>query len=131
MNKQVYLTGYTSKKPADLKAMVERMGARLIDIRYSANSRVPQWRNLSLVDLLGDAYYHLIVFGNIAYKEKRIQVYNFPAGESWLFWHFKDHPEQPVILMCACKDAKVCHRTNVGERLAALGYNVEELSEWK
>ena len=131
MSKQVYLTGYTGKKPADLKAMVERMNARLIDIRYSPNSRVPQWRQPALVELLGDAYYHIISFGNVAYKEKRIQIYNFDAGESWLFWHFQDHPEQPVILMCACKDATTCHRTEVGNRLKECGYSVSELSEWK
>jgi len=129
--RQVYLTGYTGKKPADLKAMVERMGARLIDIRYSPNSRVPQWRQAALTELLGDAYYGLPAFGNKAFRERRIEISNFYSGESWLFWHFKDHPEQPVILMCACKDAATCHRTEVGNLLREGGYTVEELSEWR
>jgi uncharacterized protein (DUF488 family) len=129
--RKVYTTGYTGKKPEDLKAMVERLGARLLDIRYSANSRVPQWRWSALSDLVGDAYYCLPNLGNRAYKEGRIEIDNLDAGEDWLFWHFKDHPEQPVILLCACKDYATCHRKVVAEELKQRGYAVEEIKDWR
>jgi uncharacterized protein (DUF488 family) len=127
----VYTTGYTGKKTADLKSLVERLGARLIDIRYSANSRVPQWRWKALSELVGDAYYCLPNLGNVAYKEKRIEIDNFDAGENWLFWHFQDNPTQPVILLCACEKYEECHRREVAERLRPRGYEVTELTSWK
>lgn len=127
----VYTTGYTGKKPVDLKALVERLNARLIDIRYSPNSRVPHWRQKALSEFIGDAYYCLPNLGNRAYKEKRIEIDNFDAGENWLFWHFKDNPTQPVILLCACEKYEQCHRREVAERLKACGYDVTELNNWK
>jgi uncharacterized protein (DUF488 family) len=126
----IYTTGYTGKKPEDLKRLVERLGARLLDIRYSANSRVPHWRQKALAELVGDAYYNLIVFGNRAYQEGRIEIVNFASGENWLFFHLKDHPEQPLILMCACKDYETCHRKVVADGLRERGYEVEELATW-
>lgn len=125
----IYLAGYTSRKPAMLKAIVERLGARLIDIRYSPNSRVPQWRQKVLVELVGDAYYHLPSLGNERFREKVIWINNFDAGENWIFWYMREHPNQPLILLCACKDAATCHRTVVGNALTAKGYQVQEL-DW-
>ena len=129
--RMVFTTGYTGKKPEDLKALVESLGARLIDIRYSPNSRVSHWRQMALAGFIGDAYYCLPNLGNRAYKEKSIQIDNFDAGENWLFWHFKDNPTQPVILLCACEDYATCHRRMVGELLVARGYQVTELKTWK
>lgn len=129
-NKMIYTTGYTGKKPEDLKSLVKRLGARLIDIRYSPNSRVPQWRQKALLELVGETYYHLPMLGNKAYREGRIEIWNFESGESWLFWHTKDHPEQPIILLCACKDYETCHRKVVADGLRERGYEVEELATW-
>jgi len=127
----VYTTGYTGKKPDDLKALVDRLGARLVDVRFSPHSRwAKHWERDALIKLLGPAYYHLVHFGNQAFKQKRIEIFDFFAGMRWLSQHFVDNPNQPVILMCGCKEYQTCHRKELSERLQLMNYHVEELSSW-
>lgn len=124
----IYTTGYTGKKPDDLRLMIARMRATLIDIRLSPNSRVSQWRRESLALLLGDSYVNIKSLGNENYKNGgEIRIFNFALGYSLLHSYL----EGDVILMCACKDYSTCHRREIADRLKALGHQVEELSTWK
>ena len=125
MTKEIYTIGYVGRTPEEIKAIVDDLGACLVDIRYSPRSRQPQWSRKQLLALLGEKYLHLREWGNAAYKTGGpIQISDFEAGRAVI-----DRLEAPAILMCACSDATTCHRSVVAEQLRRLGYRCREIGE--
>jgi uncharacterized protein (DUF488 family) len=125
----VYTTGYTGKRHGELKPLVVRLGALLLDIRLSPRSRVPHWRGDALAQLLGERYRHVPALGNVNYKRKEdepIRIADLEAGVSEIL----SLAPSPVLLLCGCADAAHCHRSVVAERLAALGVEVREIGDW-
>lgn len=112
--KRVYLTGYAGRKPETLKAIVERMDAVVVDIRYSPRSRVLMWNKASLIQLLGWRYVHVPALGNLNYKSgEKIVIANLDAGAAML----STIAGETLILLCVCRQAATCHRTVVAEGL--------------
>jgi uncharacterized protein (DUF488 family) len=130
--KTAYLTGYTGKPtrtPAQLLQLAINLEATVVDIRYSPRSRVPHWNQDALKDKLGSRYSLVGAFGNRAFKSGMIHLVNPPAGLNFLY----HRPERRFILLCACNDGETCHRKQVGEYLAAHGWEVREVTkqEWE
>ena len=114
--------GYWGKDLAQIKQIAEKLDATVFDIRYSPGSRNPQFRGRRMAEALGDRYMHVRAFGNKNYKGGPIQILDFASGLNMVIYH----PRQNIILLCVCKDPKICHRTIISNKLRDCGYTVEE-----
>ncbi|BDI33452.1 hypothetical protein CCAX7_55030 [Capsulimonas corticalis] len=119
MTPTVYTMGYEGRKPADLLMIAERLDATIVDIRYRAWSAHPQWRHGALREFLGDRYARCVQLGNKRYREpanadgsRQIELVDAAAGAQYVL----EHPHS-VILMCGCRNAETCHRSNVARLL--------------
>jgi uncharacterized protein (DUF488 family) len=122
---KVYTIGYSGRTPNELLEIVERLGAQLVDVRYSPASRMPQWSGLRLRQLFGERYTHLRQFGNVNYKNGGpIQLVDYASGKVYL-----DALDRPAVLMCVCSDPAICHRTTIANLLRADGFEVVEYGD--
>lgn len=122
MTQQVYTLGYSGRKMPEIQALVERLGAVIFDIRFSPRSRAPVWNGTNFQRVFGARYRHMKAMGNKNYKGGPIALVDYEAGKAAI-----EAMGRPVILMCVCKDASICHRTTIAERLKSEGFTVEEL----
>jgi len=113
----IYTVGYSGRTPAELATLVDQLGAVLVDIRYSPRSRDPRWAKSNVQKLVG-AYLHLRSLGNVNYRVPGApaQLADLAAGAEVLRPILE---QQPVILMCACRDVHSCHRREAAEWLAS------------
>ncbi len=122
----IYTLGYTGSTPATVESYVKFLGAVLVDVRKSANSRVPHWRGAALAAQLGDRYLYLPDFGNDNYQgDGPIQLHNaaIVVEDARVLLQ-----TQPIILLCGCADHRICHRTVAARYLAMwLNARVEHL----
>jgi len=123
----IYTTGYTNKDPHDLASLAGRMGATVVDIRFSPGSRHERWRQPALIALLGAHYVHVVELGNENYATPSagIKIHDLEGGIRRIL-----DMTGPLILLCACEQAACCHRTVVAAELRARGHQVEELTSW-
>lgn len=126
MNK-VYCIGYGGMKAERLARIVGGLDAVLVDIRFRAASRLPDWNKSALTKRFGDNYVHLSQFGNAAYKTGGMQIADYNAGRQRL-GVILETLNKPVVLLCACKEPHDCHRTVVGAMLRKDGFEVIELN---
>ena len=122
MTQRVYTLGYSGRKPAEILQIAEGLDAVVFDVRFSPRSRVPHWSRKRLTELLGDRYLHIRALGNRNYRGGPIELEDFPAGLELI-----QDSERPVILMCACKDPAICHRSTIADMLRGVGLEVAEL----
>jgi uncharacterized protein (DUF488 family) len=122
----IYTTGYTDKNVKDLPQLLEHFDAVLVDIRFSTNSRQLVWTKDYLSLLLKRRYQHIPQLGNRAFKEGKIQIQNIELGIRLL-----TAIDYNVILLCACKNLRECHRFVVMNELIKRGLEVEELENWQ
>jgi uncharacterized protein (DUF488 family) len=107
----IYTLGYSGIKPDKLLATAEQHNLLVVDVRYSPRSRQPEWTRKRLQELLGERYIHVPAFGNINYKsDGPIQLADPEAGKAVVVERLA---QQPVLLLCACKDWHSCHRLAV------------------
>lgn len=126
--KTAYLTGYTGKPtrtPAQLLQLAVNLNASVVDSRYNPASRVPHWNMRSLRELLRSRYMWARAFGNSAYKDGGISLVDPQEG----LRQVENSGVDTVIILCACGDGAHCHRKQVGEYLAANGWDVREVTE--
>jgi uncharacterized protein (DUF488 family) len=119
---KVYTLGYGGRKLHEVEAIVTETEGILFDIRFSPRSRNPIWSGGKLRQALGHRYKHVKALGNVNYKGGPIELVDFDAGVEAI-----RKSGRPVILMCVCKSYDRCHRKHVAERLAALGFEIEEI----
>ncbi|GEM_PF-1121564 len=112
----LYTLGYSGLKPEDLGALAEGHDLVILDIRCSPRSRNPVWTKKRLAERLGERYVHLRALGNTDYKGDTIRIADLEAGIREAAAYLE---RQSVVLLCACKDVRSCHRLPVAERLAA------------
>ena len=123
----IYSLGYLSSTPDDVKAYVDTLGARLVDIRFSPRSRNPNWTMAALIRLVGaDRYLHEQRLGNVNYRNGGpIRLWQPEAALPAMRAELADHP---VILLCACREWQPCHRRVAADFLSQqLGAPVEHL----
>jgi len=123
---RIFTTGYAGKDVEDLKPMLLRLDAKMVDIRFAPYSQVMHWRKVYLEALLGSLYLHIPNLGNRTYKENKITIQNIELGLETLFGL-----RENVVLMCACKKRKDCHRKVIAEELKRRGLDAEEITSWK
>lgn len=124
MTKQVYTTGYGDKKVGAIASLAKRYDAIVLDIRYSPRSRNPDWSKKRMKERMGERYIHVREFGNANYRGGAIRIVDYDAGKAII-----EQSDKPAILVCVCKDAKICHRTTIARRLRADGFDVEEIGQ--
>jgi hypothetical protein len=112
----LYDCGYQEIKKLDkLVSLVDAFDAILVDVRYSPNSRDPQWRRKAIEKKLGLRYIHLKDLGNISYKQAgSIKFVDLPRGIATLARFLQANN---VIILCACWHREICHRVKIGEVL--------------
>ena len=121
-----YTTGYSGKDINDLKPMLEKLDAVLVDVWFSPTSQVMRWRQVYLKALLREKYHHLPQLGNRAFQGGRVTIQNLELGIKILtsFW-------TNSVLMCECADLIACHRLLCAEDLRRRGFETEELETWE
>jgi uncharacterized protein (DUF488 family) len=126
MQHTLYTIGYTGAKPAQLVALVQQLGAVMVDTRYSLHSRVRQWTGMGLRELLGESYLHLRSLGNVNYKgDGPIKINQPEIGVPQVVALLA---QQPVILLCVCANHHTCHRSVVADLVVqACGCAVQHL----
>lgn len=130
----LYTLGYASVNFEQLRQAAQARGALLLDIRFAARARRPEWNKGRLTAAFGDQYQHLQSLGNQNYKSGgAIELVDPDAGLA-IVRDLLDN--QPVILLCGCKEVDTCHRKVVAELAqAAFGCDVQhltptDLSDW-
>ena len=121
--KTIYTMGYAGKDPAKLANLVKDLDAVVFDVRFQPHSRDNRWAGWALRRKLGEGEYrHVLTLGNRNYKiGGPIEIVNLDAGIEEI-----EKCEKTVILLCACKDPKDCHRTVIALALIARGHYVFE-----
>ena len=125
----IYTLGYSGWKIEQMAAVLERLGAVLVDVRMVPRSRAPQWNGGVLHRRLGERYVWVRELGNRNYRGtfEQIEIADFPAGERRL--REIAAAGQPVILLCGCANVNLCHRKLLAEWLAqAWGAEVVHLT---
>lgn len=103
---------YLARHAIDIHAEILEHNAMLLDIRFSPNSRLPQYTRKQLLEALTqDHYYHLKEFGNINYRatDKPIELLN-EAKALQIIKAMIDDNITDYYLLCACRDYNTCHR---------------------
>ena len=111
--KNLYDLGYLEiKKLEKLVSLVTVLDAVLVDVRFSPNSRNPQWRKKALEKKLGLRYHHLKALGNSNFKGGPIAIVDLKVGMNTLSTFLQS---KNVIIMCACSNRTICHRVKIAE----------------
>src|SRR5581483_2491336 len=126
--KTIYTAGYTGMTVEQLEGMMARLEGRplLVDVRFSPRSRNPAWAGSNLRARFGADYLHVNALGNRNYRGGGpIELVDADEGARVVGPILKD---RPVVLLCACKDHRECHRKDAAEALAErLGAEVRHL----
>ena len=120
-----YTTGCAGKDINDLKPLLDRLNAILVDVRFSPISEIMFWRQIYLKTLLREKYHHIPQLGSRSFRDRASHIQNLNLGIKILI-SFNAN----AVLMCECADAKECHRLIIAEELGRRGYNAEELESW-
>lgn len=123
MTHTIYTYGYSGRAPEQLDQLAAALNATVFDIRFSPRSRNAAWSGKRLQARLQTRYRHVVEFGNVNYKGGPIHIVDYETGKSLIA-----HSENPVILICVCRDPAICHRTHIARLLRAGGLNVTELT---
>lgn len=123
---KIYTTGCGGKNIADLKPMLDRLDAILIDIRFAPHSEILHWRKVYLKVLLDWKYLHVPNLGNRTFKEDKITIQNLKLGIETIL-----NLDKNIVLMCGCEKLENCHRLLVAGELIKRGIETEEISDWK
>lgn len=121
-----YTTGYAGKDINDLKPMLERLDAVLVDVRFSPTSDLMRWRQVYLKTLLREKYRHIPQLGNRASRAGVNQIQHLELGLKILISFGRN-----AALMCECADLRNCHRLVIAKDLRRRGFETEEIEDWK
>lgn len=120
---KVWHLGYRGLSVDQVVHAVERAGAILMDIRFSAGKPGDPWWARGVRDRLGDRFVENRALGNRAYKSGGLELADARGGiGALLAW--MEH--RPVVLMCACERLDGCHRRSVLDILKQRGAVTEE-----
>ena len=127
---KLFTYGYGSSPVAKTIEHLKGAGvSHVVDVRYSPNSRNPDYRRGRLQAILqasGLAYTHLPQLGNVNYKGGPIALKDPTAGLPKL----QDMAAQAwatggaVCILCACRRPEGCHRRTVTDTLQS-SFDVE------
>ena len=121
-----YVTGYAGKDINDLKPLLNKLDAVLVDVRFSPTSEIMRWRQIYLKTLLREKYHHIPHLGCRIFREGKAQIQNLDLGIKILL-SFNVN----AVLMSECSDPMECHRLLIAQELWNKGFEAEELKDWK
>jgi hypothetical protein len=124
---RIYTTGYEGREVTDLPALLTRLDAILIDIRFAPSDRPIQWRKDYLKLLLKQRYLHVPLLGNRPQSEPgKFALHNPVLGIKII-----TRLEANILLMCVCKRAEQCHRLEISNKLKNQRIYTEEINSWE
>lgn len=104
---RIYHFGYGGRKFAELKTLAQA-GALIVDVRMKPFSWQSEWMKGSMIAALGESYYHAKGFGNKNYKSGPTELLN--EAQEVLELSQVLSQSRDVVLVCACKSFRECHR---------------------
>jgi uncharacterized protein (DUF488 family) len=111
----LYTIGYSGRTLDDLQQILDTHEAVLVDIRFRAASRLPDFRQPTLQGHFGARNRHYPALGNVNYKGGPITLQDYATGLNQVRTLLDQVPA--VMLMCVCARVATCHRKVVGEQL--------------
>lgn len=122
-----YTTGFAGKDINDLKPLLERLDAVLVDVRFSPSaSELMRWRQIYLKTLLREKYRHIAQLGSRASRTGLNQIQHLELGLKILISFGTN-----AVLMCECADTESCHRLVIAKELRRRGFEAKEIEDWK
>lgn len=112
--------GYGAPKAQERleKIMAEDERALIVDIRYEARSRMPQWNKGALQKRWGERYWPLSALGNVNYNNGHSIKLSMPEiGIPLLVEALSKGCT--LVLLCVCPSYDYCHRKKVVELVKA------------
>lgn len=116
-----YTTGFSGRDISDLKPMLDRLDAVVVDLGFSPTNELMRWRQVCLKALLREKYRHIAQLGNRANRAGANQIQHLDLGLKVLLSFGTN-----AVLMCECADLKDCHRQIIAKELRRRGFAVEE-----
>lgn len=124
----IYTWGYGGHSLEDLQQLRARLGAVVIDTRYSPRSRRPEFNRRRLEAALGADYVWMPEFGNLNYKGALTDAVVLNDPTAGLQRLRTVAAGRPPLLICQCP-TRSCHRTDVADFIAAAtGWTIDHLS---
>ena len=114
----LYAFGYAHPETATRVArLMSNPAMLLVDIRYSPRSRwLPQWNRNALMHTYGARYVWEQRLGNLNYQHRECGIELAEGHEAAVREAAALLCEgTSLLLLCACKDARTCHRTLVAK----------------
>lgn len=122
-----YTTGFAGKEINNLKPMLERLDAILIDVRFSpGESERLRWRQIYLKALLREKYRHVAHLGIRSTRAGGSDIHHLDLGIKILL-SFRSN----AVLMCECAKESDCHRRLIAKELRRRGFETVELTDWR
>jgi uncharacterized protein (DUF488 family) len=118
---KIYTWGYIGSSYDDLRAFIKATGALLCDIRLSPYSRLTMWHGGNIEKAVRPHdYIHVPELGNVNYKGGGPIKLRDPEGGYKRIASMLERTLEAgdIILLCACYDATLCHRTPAAQYLA-------------
>lgn len=112
-----YFTGYHKGwSLVHLEKVTRQNNLLVADIRLVPNSPNPDWRYSALEKALGERYRNIRGLGNRNYQTGfQVAYFDLAGGVDDLLAFTEGG--QGTIILCACKAATTCHRTDLKARL--------------
>src|SRR5450631_710803 len=114
----LYTIGYSRREaPDQIERLMQRDGFLLLDIRYSPRSRwYPAFNRAALATTYGERYRFEPRLGNVNYQHRDYAIrladgHELAAQEAAALLC----GGTSLILLCACADPRLCHRTPVAK----------------
>ena len=127
MNEQSHLMVPYCGTPDELAVALDRVGGVAVDIRFAPWSKDPVWRIDALRERFGWRYLHVQALGNRNFRgDGPIDLADAERGLT-VVEEVVAGPCRPVLI-CGCREARRCHRSEVARLLRARGHRVQELS---
>jgi hypothetical protein len=120
--------GYAGHSPAEVDRASKELRAVVIDIRHTPHSRDKRWEMNALSDLLRIRYKHVPAWGNPNHHTGReCRIADYVSGFADMRTAMLLCRCDNAILLCGCRDASICHRTLLAQKLSGAGHEVSEM----
>jgi hypothetical protein len=122
----IYTTSCRDKDYADLKPLLQKLDAQLIDVRFSPSDKPVQWSKGYLQLLLKRNYQHFPALGLREIAPGKFAIQNLTLGLRIL-----SEKQHNVVLLCDCADYDNCHRKVIARELEKSGKEAVEIETWE
>lgn len=125
-NQKIYTTGFAGKRVEDLPALLTKLEAVLIDVRFNPPQMPLSWSENYLRILLKRRYLHVPALGSRSFREGKTGIQNIQLGMNLI-----KSLEVNVLLICECREYENCHRKIIAGEFSKQGFDTREIGAWK